>query len=319
MDQNRSQFCCCGRRVFNLQRVVPLNDAQDNYLFLEVRPKRWLNICHLNARPRDERFSRELHVGSLSTSNGGQVRRCVKIAPSPVHTSHGVQLVPAPPNSMRPNTSPKPGNTPGPVKTHVHFDSNIVGDDKTAPKSIDTSVDRGHSAASVALSLGSRLSSAPSPQGQPSGRHSTQLPSSETDQHLSESRKDSESLKLEISQINSPSKAESSPEGEKEAVLFFFHGVGGSSDTWKAQIDYFSAQGYEVVAPDLLGHGFSGAPDKPKAYHFEEITKDLEAIFDKFCKKRNVIIAHSYGYVHDYRSCSRARVIKIINYNLKGF
>ncbi|XP_064609632.1 uncharacterized protein LOC135473696 [Liolophura sinensis] len=287
MSHNRSQFCCCGRRVFNLQRIAPLNDSQDNYLFLEVRPKRWLNICHLNARSRDDQFSRELLLAAQGTNNGFPVIRCAKVVPSPVHTSQRVQEAPALSDTMGSNRVQMHLNTPESVKARVHFDSSIGGDDKAASRFIDATVDRGHSAASVALSLASHQSSAPSPHAQ--------LPSSKTEKHSCESQKESESVKLEISTSNSPSKPKSSQQGEKEAVLFFFHGVGGSSDTWRAQIDYFSAQGYEVVAPDLLGHGFSGAPDKRKAYHFEEITKDLEAVFDKFCKKRNVIIAHSYG------------------------
>lgn len=78
-------------------------------------------------------------------------------------------------------------------------------------------------------------------------------------------------------------------------VLFFIHGVGGSSDVWQAQMRYFAIRGYEIIAPDLIGHGFSCTPQHAKAYHFNEIAADLEEIFDKYCKKKNVIISHSYG------------------------
>ena len=82
---------------------------------------------------------------------------------------------------------------------------------------------------------------------------------------------------------------------QQDLVLFFFHGVGGSSDIWKPQLNYFSNLGYEIVAPDLIGHGLSCAPRNKSAYHFDEILTDLAAVFDKYCKKKNVIIAHSYG------------------------
>ncbi|XP_010157717.1 PREDICTED: abhydrolase domain-containing protein 8, partial [Eurypyga helias] len=39
-----------------------------------------------------------------------------------------------------------------------------------------------------------------------------------------------------------------------DVVLFFIHGVGGSLDIWKEQLDFFTKLGYEVVAPDLAGH-----------------------------------------------------------------
>ncbi|NXC21576.1 ABHD8 protein, partial [Corythaeola cristata] len=45
-----------------------------------------------------------------------------------------------------------------------------------------------------------------------------------------------------------------------DVVLFFIHGVGGSLDIWKEQLDFFTKLGYEVVAPDLAGHGCSSAP-----------------------------------------------------------
>lgn len=77
--------------------------------------------------------------------------------------------------------------------------------------------------------------------------------------------------------------------------LFFIHGVGGSSDVWQAQIDYFTDKGYEIIAPDIIGHGFSSAPRDPAAYHFKEIVEDLLSLFDMYCKKKNFVIGHSYG------------------------
>ncbi|XP_060070708.1 uncharacterized protein LOC132550635 [Ylistrum balloti] len=78
-------------------------------------------------------------------------------------------------------------------------------------------------------------------------------------------------------------------------VLFFIHGVGGSSDVWKSQIEYFAEIGYEIVCPDMIGHGLSCAPDRKQAYHFDEILADIDEIFDKYCKRKNVIVGHSYG------------------------
>ncbi|XP_005094356.1 uncharacterized protein LOC101852461 [Aplysia californica] len=85
------------------------------------------------------------------------------------------------------------------------------------------------------------------------------------------------------------------PTVHKDLALFFIHGVGGSSDIWCAQTKYFSDLGFEVILPDLIGHGFSGTPKQAKAYHFKEIAADLESLFDKYCKRKNVVIGHSYG------------------------
>lgn len=39
----------------------------------------------------------------------------------------------------------------------------------------------------------------------------------------------------------------------KNITLFFIHGVGGSSDIWNAQMEFFTSLDLEVIAPDLIG------------------------------------------------------------------
>jgi len=82
---------------------------------------------------------------------------------------------------------------------------------------------------------------------------------------------------------------------DSNILLFFIHGVGGSAQMWYPQINYFIAQGYEVLALDLLGHGQSGTPRDYGAYEFSELASDVLYIFDRFSKRRNVLIGHSYG------------------------
>ena len=89
-----------------------------------------------------------------------------------------------------------------------------------------------------------------------------------------------------------------SPQGERveqPVVLFFIHGVGGSWRIWDSQIQHFFTEGYEVIALDLLGHGLSSTPDGYSPYLFSELAADVLFIFDKFCRRRNVLIGHSYG------------------------
>ena len=50
-----------------------------------------------------------------------------------------------------------------------------------------------------------------------------------------------------------------------------------------------------IIALDLLGHGLSSTPNGYKPYEFGELALDVLFIFDKFCKRRNVLIGHSYG------------------------
>jgi len=80
-----------------------------------------------------------------------------------------------------------------------------------------------------------------------------------------------------------------------DVALFFVHGVGGSLDIWGSQLDFFSRLGYEVIAPDLAGHGASSAPQIDAAYTFYALAEDMRVLFKRYARKRNVLIGHSYG------------------------
>ncbi|KAK5907031.1 hypothetical protein CesoFtcFv8_004919 [Champsocephalus esox] len=80
-----------------------------------------------------------------------------------------------------------------------------------------------------------------------------------------------------------------------DVALFFIHGVGGSLDIWGNQLDFFSKLGYEVITPDLAGHGASSAPKIAAAYTFYALAEDMRLIFKRYARKRNILIGHSYG------------------------
>ena len=81
-----------------------------------------------------------------------------------------------------------------------------------------------------------------------------------------------------------------------EKTLFFLHGLGGRAEQFQAQIDFFK-QGYNIVAPDLLGQGQSEKPVKNAntIYSFAEQNKDIQTIFTRYQTKENYLIGHSYG------------------------
>lgn len=116
--------------------------------------------------------------------------------------------------------------------------------------------------------------------------------------HLS--RSDSGFGREDVQSINSEHSVSSGhglrdPEHEGMVAVFFIHGFGGSADLWYEQVKHFSQAGYEVLAPDLLGHGQSSAPRNSEDYTFSELCKDLLNLFDRYHKKSNVLVGHSYG------------------------
>ena len=79
-------------------------------------------------------------------------------------------------------------------------------------------------------------------------------------------------------------------------TIFFIHGVGGSTNIWNKQIAYFVAKGYEIIIPDLPGHGKSTKELNENSFQFTSLAQDMLQIFDKYKRSKNVIIGHSYGY-----------------------
>lgn len=99
------------------------------------------------------------------------------------------------------------------------------------------------------------------------------------------------------SKTATPTSSQTDNIAPRKPLLFFVHSVAGSSDVWHHQYEFFQQLGYEIVAPDLLGHGLSSTPLNPKYYLFESLVQDLILIFDHFCKEdvKVVLIGHGYG------------------------
>lgn len=78
-------------------------------------------------------------------------------------------------------------------------------------------------------------------------------------------------------------------------VLFFCHGGGGNKDQWRAQWRALAAEGYSLVAWDLLGHGASDRPTAADAYAWDELVEDYLEVIRRYAGERNVLIGHSFG------------------------
>ena len=84
----------------------------------------------------------------------------------------------------------------------------------------------------------------------------------------------------------------------RKPMLIFLHGFGSSAESFEPQLRYFADLGYPCIAPDLLGHGMSSAPNRRGDYHFDKLFKDLETILLHYAFKpgqKCVLVAHNYG------------------------
>lgn len=77
------------------------------------------------------------------------------------------------------------------------------------------------------------------------------------------------------------------------AVLL--HGFTGFGGSWATQAEAFSAAGFQVLAPDLLGHGRSPAPASPDRYRMERAAGDLTALLDANTADPVHLLGYSMG------------------------
>jgi pimeloyl-ACP methyl ester carboxylesterase len=85
---------------------------------------------------------------------------------------------------------------------------------------------------------------------------------------------------------------ELNPDGRD--TLVFVHGLGSNLKFWRYQLDAFAAQGYRVIALDLLGYGKS---DKPATFPYSmeamaDVVRELVRALDV---EKPVLVGHSMG------------------------
>lgn len=77
--------------------------------------------------------------------------------------------------------------------------------------------------------------------------------------------------------------------------LLLVHGFTGWKEDFEDHLDAFAAEGWWVVAPDLRGHGASGAPTDEAHYALDAYVDDLVALVDHLGWSRFAVLGHSMG------------------------
>jgi 2-succinyl-6-hydroxy-2,4-cyclohexadiene-1-carboxylate synthase len=76
--------------------------------------------------------------------------------------------------------------------------------------------------------------------------------------------------------------------------LMLLHGFMGSARTWDAHRPAFNGR-YQVIAPDLLGHGLSEAAATPARYNMSCCLADLATVLDYYHVDRVHLLGYSMG------------------------
>ncbi|KZP34520.1 alpha/beta-hydrolase [Athelia psychrophila] len=86
-----------------------------------------------------------------------------------------------------------------------------------------------------------------------------------------------------------------SPARESNPTLLFLHGFPSTSYDWRHQAAFFTARGFGVIVPDLLGYGGTAKPDAPAEYVASKIVRDIVDILDAEGIEKVVSIGHDWG------------------------
>lgn len=102
-----------------------------------------------------------------------------------------------------------------------------------------------------------------------------------------------------------------------QPTIIFVHGSGLTHVTWVLQTRYFAFHGYNTIAVDLPGHGYS---DGPPLKTIEEMADWVSDLIDTLGVKKTSYIGHSQGCLigleFAYRYPEKLNLIALINGSL---
>ncbi|XP_028301433.1 protein ABHD8-like isoform X2 [Gouania willdenowi] len=257
-------LCCLTSKPANVVVPVETSELADGYEFVEVKPGRVLRVRHIVPdRPVEE----------VPSDQGGIVSCKRKIT---VYRNGQLYIENLGEKASGELKSCQNGETEPNSTVEVELADSVKSSPLLSlPEASLESVSTGNSGPSETGGVGDTPASAQTETPQPPRRRR---------------RKPKRTVVIDCERKISACKGT-----HADVVLFFIHGVGGSLDIWGNQLDFFSRQGYEVIAPDLAGHGASSAPQIAAAYTFYALAEDMKLIFKRYARKRNILIGHSYG------------------------
>lgn len=84
------------------------------------------------------------------------------------------------------------------------------------------------------------------------------------------------------------------PQLPKTQYILFLHGFPSTSRDWRHQISFFTAKGYGILAPDLLGFGETSKPSELEMYRGEGMASDIVEILVSEGVEVVVGVAHDW-------------------------
>jgi soluble epoxide hydrolase / lipid-phosphate phosphatase len=86
------------------------------------------------------------------------------------------------------------------------------------------------------------------------------------------------------------------PPSSQSETFLFLHGFPSSIHSWRHQIDYFSAQGYGCLTPNLMGYGKTYSPRDFHEYKIKQMVLHLLALMSHLKIDQPVhVVGHDFG------------------------
>ena len=78
-------------------------------------------------------------------------------------------------------------------------------------------------------------------------------------------------------------------------LIVCVHGFPELWYSWRHQLSYFSARGYQVAALDVRGYGASSKPPEIAAYSLRNLASDVAAVIDQLGGGRAILFGHDWA------------------------
>jgi pimeloyl-ACP methyl ester carboxylesterase len=80
-------------------------------------------------------------------------------------------------------------------------------------------------------------------------------------------------------------------------LVVLLHGFPELSFGWRHQIPALAAAGFRVIAPDQRGYATSDKPKGVRAYHVDELARDVTGLIDHYGREQAFVVGHDWGAV----------------------
>ncbi|CAF1629986.1 unnamed protein product [Didymodactylos carnosus] len=89
--------------------------------------------------------------------------------------------------------------------------------------------------------------------------------------------------------------AKGNTNNDSKPTILFLHGFPSSFHSWRHQVEYFSRQGYDCLAPNMMGYGKTYSPLSTHEYKSKSMVEHLIALLNHLQVNRIIVIGHDWG------------------------